>query len=266
MKRVQQEIFAGTILVILSVVIVLIIGFGEQNRLADYVQFQGAAKIEFGAAVYETNCTSCHGPRAEGIPGLAPSLRDHAFFTERIDEIGWAGSLEDYIVSVVSTGRQVSTRPALYVGGGSPAMPTWSDAFGGPLRKDQISAVAAFIMNFEAYALGDAPTPVPLAPLEDLSDPVALGRATFAEAGCTACHTVSGLSTGTVGPVLDGVGSRAGDMTAGISAEEYLRESILNPNLFMVEEFAEGIMPQTFGDTLSDEQVDSLIAFLLTLE
>jgi len=265
MKRVQREILAGTILVILSVVIVLIMGFREQNRLEEYVEFQGAAKIEFGAAVYETNCTSCHGPTADGIPGLAPSLRDHSFFAERIDEVGWAGSLEDYIVSVVTTGRQVSTRPEQYVGGGSPAMPTWSDAFGGPLRKDQISAVAAFIMNFEAYALGDVPTPVPLAPLEDLSDPVALGRATFTSAGCIACHTVSGLSTGIVGPVLDGVGTRAGGMS-DLSAEEYLRESILNPDVFMVEDFSEGIMPQTFGDTLSEEQLDSLIAFLLTLE
>jgi mono/diheme cytochrome c family protein len=266
MKRVQLEIFAGTILVLLSVVIVIVLGLRETERLADYVQFQAASKIEFGAAVFETNCTSCHGPQAQGIAGLAPSLRDNEFFTQRIIDVGWEGSLEDYIVSVVTMGRQVSTRPELYVGGGSPAMPTWSDTFGGPLRKDQIAAVAAFIMNFEPYALGLAPTPVPLAPLEDLSDPVALGRATFTEAGCVACHTVSGLSIGTVGPILDGIGSRAGETVAGLSAEEYIRQSILDPNFFMVDDFAEGIMPQSFADTLSDEQIDSLVAFMLSLE
>jgi nitric oxide reductase subunit C len=81
-----------------------------------------------------------------------------------------------------------------------------------------------------------------------------------------ACHTVSGLSTGIVGPNLDGIGSRAADSVAGLSAEEYLRQSIIDPNFSMVDDFAEGIMPQTFGDSLSEDQIDSLIAFMLTLE
>lgn len=266
MKRVQLEIIAGTILVLLSVVIVIALAVQEPKRLADYELNQAAGRIEFGAAIFETNCTRCHGSQAQGILGLAPSLRSNEFFAERVAEVGWAGSLEDYVVSVVTVGRQVSTRPELYVGGGSPAMPTWSDAFDGPLREDQIRAVAAFIMNFEAYALGEVPTPEPLAPLLDESDPVALGQATFEGAGCVACHTVTGVSTGIVGPVLDGIASRAGDTVAGLSAEEYIRQSILNPNASMVDDFAESIMPGSFSETLSEEQIDSLIAFLLTLE
>ena len=266
MKRVQLEIIAGTILVLLSVVIVIALAVQEPQRLADFELHQAAGKIEFGAAVFEINCTRCHGSQAQGIPGLAPSLRSREFFAERVAEVGWEGSLEDYIVSVVTVGRQVSTRPELYVGGGSPAMPTWSDAFDGPLREDQIRAVAAFIINFEPYALGEVVAPTPLAPLVDLSDPVALGRATFTEATCFACHTVSGLSEGIIGPALDGIASRAGDRVSGLSAEEYIRESILNPNAFMVEGFAEGIMLPNFGETLSEEQIDSLVAFLLTLE
>lgn len=266
MKRVHIEILAGTILVLLSAVIVIIMAVREPQRLADYELQQGAAQIEFGAGVFEANCTRCHGSSAQGIPGLAPSLRDSAFFTERLDEVGWEGSLHDYIVSVVTTGRQVSTRPGEYVGGGSPAMPTWSDKFDGPLRDDQIRAVAAYIMNFEPYALGLVPTPAPLAQPIDESDPAALGLATFNQAGCAACHTVSGISTAVVGPVLDGIASRAGDTVAGLSAEEYIRQSILEPNAYIVEGFQENIMLQTFSDTLSDEQVESLITFLLTLE
>ena len=80
-------------------------------------------------------------------------------------EVGWAGTLEDYIVSTVSTGRTVSTRPELYVGGGKPAMPAWSQQFGGPLREDQVRNLATFILNWEATALGDVelaelPTPI----------------------------------------------------------------------------------------------------------
>lgn len=266
MKRQQLEIIVGTILVLLTAALLIVMAVREPQRLADYEVQQVAAQIEFGASIFEANCTRCHGTQAQGIPGLAPSLRSQEFFTSRIQEVGWEGSLQDYIISVVTVGRQVSTRPDQYVGGGSPAMPTWSDKFGGPLRDDQIRAVAAFIMNFEPYALGEVATPEPLPGVVDESDPVAFGQATFAAAGCVACHTVAGVSTGVVGPVLDGLATRAGDTVEGLAAEEYIRESILDPNAYIVEGFEPNIMLQTFAETLSDEEVDALIAFLLTLE
>jgi mono/diheme cytochrome c family protein len=266
MKRVQLEIVLGTILVLLSTAIVVILGIQEPQRLADFEVQQRAELIEFGASVFVTNCTRCHGTQAQGITGVAPSLRDEHFFTERLTEVGWQGSLQDYIVSVVTTGRQISTRPELYVGGGVPAMPTWSEKFGGPLRDDQIRAVSAFIMNFEPYALGQVATVEPLLPPVDESTPEGRGQAVFLQAGCVACHTVSGISTGNIGPVLDGLASRAADTVSGLSAEEYIRQSILEPDAFVVAGFAEGIMPQTFGTTLSEEQISDLVAFLLTLE
>jgi len=266
MKRVQLEIIIGTILVLLSAVILIILGVREPQRLADYDVQQAAGRIEFGASIFEANCTICHGSEGQGLPGVAPSLRSEEFFTERIAEVGWEGSLEDYIVSVVTVGRQVSTRPGEYVGGGTPAMPTWSEKFGGPLRDDQIRAVATYIMNFQGYALGQVPTPESILPVTDEGDPVAFGQATFTAAGCVACHTVTGISTATVGPVLDGLASRAGDQVEGVSAEEYIRQSILDPSAYVVEGFTDGIMPQTFGETLSEGQIEGLVAFLLTLE
>jgi sulfur oxidation c-type cytochrome SoxX len=266
MKRVQLEIVLGTILVLLSTAIVVILGIQEPKRLADYEVQQRAELIEFGASVFVTNCTRCHGTQAQGITGVAPSLRDEHFFTERITEVGWQGSLEDYVVSVVTTGRQVSTRPELYAGGGVPAMPTWSEKFGGPLRDDQINAVAAFIMNFEPYALGQVATVEPLLPPVDESTPEGRGQAVFLQAGCNACHTISGISTGNIGPVLDGIASRAGETVSGLSAEEYIHQSIVDPSAYVVEGFADGLMPQTFADTLSEEQISDLVAFLLTLE
>jgi mono/diheme cytochrome c family protein len=263
MKRVQLEIVLGTIFVLLSAAIIIILGFREPQRLADYVLQQRARQIEFGAGVFINNCTRCHGTQAQGITGIAPSLRDEHFFTERIDEIGWGGTLEDYIVSVVTTGRQVSTRPELYVGGGTPAMPTWSERFGGPLRDDQIRAVAAFIMNFEQYALGELPTPVPLGPVVDESTPEGRGQAVFVQAGCVACHTITGISSATVGPVLDGLAERAATRVSGLTAEEYIHESIVNPGAYVVEGFADGVMPQNFAEILTEEQINDLIAFLM---
>ncbi len=261
MKRVQLEIVLGTIFVLLSAAIVIILGIREPQRLADYVLQQRARQIEFGAAVFQSNCTACHGTSAQGITGIAPSLRDEHFFTERLGEIGWGSTLEDYIVSVVTTGRQVSTR-AQYVGGGTPAMPTWSEKFGGPLRDDQIRAVAAYIINFEQYALGVLPTPAPIGPVVDESTPEGRGLALFTQAGCVACHTIQGVSTASVGPALDGLASRAGSTVSGLSAEEYIHESIVDPNAYVVTGYSPDVMPQNFSEILSEEQISDLIAFL----
>jgi len=259
MKRVQLEILLGTIFVLLSMGILIYLGFKEPTRMQDYERIQAAEQIEFGAGLFEANCTRCHGTQAQGT-ALAPCLRCEELFTTRLDEVGWEGSLEDYVISVITTGRQVSTRPELYPGGGKPAMPTWSEKLGGPLRDDQIRAIAAFIMNYEGYALGLVPTPEGV--VVEGADP---GRVVFSDTGCTACHTISGLSTATVGPVLDGLASRAGDRVPNLSAEDYIRQSILDPNAYVVSGFESGVMPDNFSEVLSDQQLDDLVNFLLTL-
>ena len=58
-------------------------------------------------------------------------------------------------------------------------MPTWSEEFGGPLRKDQIRAVAAFIVNFEPWAEDASLVPTPIVAevirfLPGKSDPTSL--------------------------------------------------------------------------------------------
>ncbi len=54
----------------------------------------------------------------------------------------------------------------------------------------------------------------------------------------------------------------ASTRVAGLAAEEYIRQSIVNPNAFVVEDFPEGVMPQNLGETLSSQELDDLIAFL----
>jgi hypothetical protein len=49
----------------------------------------------------------------------------------------------------------------------------------------------------------------------------------------------------------------------GTSAEEYIRESILNPNAFVVDGFQPNIMPQIYGQQLNNQQLDDVVAFLL---
>lgn len=88
---------------------------------------------------------------------------------------------------------------------------------------------------------------------------------TSAAPGCITCHSIeTGVTL--VGPSHAGIASRAGSVVPGLSAEEYLRESIVNPDAHITEGFAPGIMYQRFGADLSEQEINDLVAFLLTLE
>lgn len=269
MSRFNFEILLGTILISVTSVILIIYALNEPQRMARAAEEQQAQAIEVGAYLFELNCSGCHGLKGEGVTGLAPPLNDRRFFTNRLKEVGWPGSLEDYIISTVSGGRLTSTRLDQYVGNtplGQPAMPAWSDQYGGPLRPDQIHDIAQFILNWEATALGQAqievlPTPTPRP--EEAADPVARGRLVYNERGCGGCHTIDGLSAGIVGPNLTQIGAVAETRAPGVAAADYIRQSILDPNAFVVEDFPNNVMPPNFSELITPEQLDDLIAFLL---
>jgi len=85
------------------------------------------------------------------------------------------------------------------------------------------------------------------------------------QAGCATCHSLEPGAI-VVGPSMDGIGSRAGSTVAGQSAEDYLRESILDPDAYLVEGFPPGTMPQVWKNELTSEQIDQLVAYMLTLQ
>lgn len=264
MSRLQVEISLGVLLILITSIVLIFYGLNEEERMARYEVGHEALAIEVGAGLFETNCSGCHGLKGEGVPGLCPPLNDRHFFTERLAEVGWSGGLEDYIVATVASGRLQSTRPEQYVGGGIPAMPSWSESFGGPLRDDQIRDIARFIMNWESTALGqveleEIPTP-------DIDDPVARGQGVYNRSGCGGCHVIENLSAGIVGPPLSEIGSVAETRLEGMIAEEYIRESILNPNAYVVEGYNPDIMPKNFGEVLGNGELDDLVAFLSSLK
>ena len=96
------------------------------------------------------------------------------------------------------------------------------------------------------------------------------GKALFAQStigsqpGCVTCHSLDAGTT-IVGPSMAGIGAAAASKVSGESAEQWLRNSIVNPNAYLEEGFAEGIMP-TYGDALSEQQVNDLVAYLLSLK
>jgi sulfur-oxidizing protein SoxX len=83
--------------------------------------------------------------------------------------------------------------------------------------------------------------------------------------GCITCHSLE-PDTVLVGPSMAGIASRAGSRVSGESAQEYIHQSILNPDAYTVEGFSAGVMPAGFADALSEQQVNDLVAYLMTLQ
>ncbi len=105
-----------------------------------------------------------------------------------------------------------------------------------------------------------------LAPAVDISaDAVAKGQELFAGvAGCAACHKIDGLTHGVLGPELNGIGTVAESRIAGYTAEQYLRESIVDSCAFTVPDTDCNLMLSVMNTiVLSDDDVDALVAFLL---
>ncbi|MBN8621482.1 MAG: hypothetical protein J0L63_21395, partial [Anaerolineae bacterium] len=62
-----------------------------------------------------------------------------------------------------------------------------------------------------------------------------------------------------------GLGEVAASRVAGLTAEEYIRQSILNSNDYVVEGYLAGIMYQGYAGQLQPEQVDALVEYVLSL-
>jgi cytochrome c oxidase subunit II len=83
----------------------------------------------------------------------------------------------------------------------------------------------------------------------------AAGKAVFASAGCGSCHTLAAAgASGQVGPNLDEVLKGKDD--------QFIYESIVNPDAQIADGFQAGIMPKTYGEQLDDKQLGDLVAFL----
>ncbi|NPA06564.1 MAG: hydrogenase iron-sulfur subunit [Chloroflexi bacterium] len=97
-----------------------------------------------------------------------------------------------------------------------------------------------------------------------------MGRKLFLEevpgvnAGCRLCHSLEpGVQL--VGPSLAGIGTRAATRVPGMTAEEYLYQSIVDPDAYVVPGYPAGLMPPDARERLTEEQIQDLVAFLLTL-
>jgi mono/diheme cytochrome c family protein len=90
--------------------------------------------------------------------------------------------------------------------------------------------------------------------------------------GCTNCHAVNGQG-GQVGPDLSHIGTEAGNIVKSADykgkasdAAGYLHESIVEPNTYIAKGYSAGIMYQNYAKDLSAQDINDLVAYLMTLK
>ena len=102
------------------------------------------------------------------------------------------------------------------------------------------------------------------------------GQALFVgAAACSSCHAITGVAQGVLGPSLDGIGVAVANRIPGYSAEEYIRESILEPDKYaagtadgLSQDYDGNLMMSTMAGilpALTDEDIDALVEYLLAV-
>ena len=161
----------------------------EPARLTAATEAAAVADYERGEALYQANCSLCHGQNAEG--GGAASTYDPAdswpapnltTIVKRYEGTPPATDIRDYIESTIARGRP-----------GTP-MPAWGTEFGGPLNDQQIDDIADWILLQQK------------AEAEEADAAVGVSGEELYQANCVRCHGRE--LEGFIGPTLVGVFER----------------------------------------------------------
>jgi len=263
-----------------SIALLLVMGILETPRMeAQTLNFEGRS-IQNGAAAFANNCASCHGVDGKGLTGVAPALHSKYFFTQRLKDLEYTGSLHDYVKLTVAAGR-----PSMKKSQWAQMMPTWGQRYGGPFRDDQVEDVTQFVLNWEEDALvqtaeTDPWQPFQNAPTVDIfagggaveaaPTPVATGprppQELFVAMACVGCHNIDQPQTdsnkGPIGPNMANLYETAGTRVAGQDGKTYIHTSIINPTALVVAGY-NPVMPADFATKMSEEEINSLVDWIL---
>ncbi len=182
-----------------------------------------------GKELFTKGCGSCHTLADAGTTGkIGPDL-DYAFVQSRIDGLG-----EDTILQVV---RAQIAYPVTTPSTGAPGMP--ANIFEGQDADDVATYVASVAgLDAEGNPIDPANPPKPTPPGGGTD-----GKAIFASAGCSGCHTLAAAgASGTVGPNLD----------EAKPSKELAIDRVTN---------GRGGMP-SFKGQLSDAQIEAVATFV----
>jgi nitric oxide reductase subunit C len=122
-----------------------------------------------------------------------------------------------------------------------------------------IRYAAGFLILFLAACSTLVPPPAPTRSPEEIR-----GQRVF-DSYCSRCHSTN-VDTIVVGPSLAGIATKGEERITDMDAEMYIRNSIMDPNGYTVEGYPEGTMPSSLKDEIEKDDLEAVIAFLLTLE
>ena len=184
-----------------------------------------------GRLLFREKCGVCHTLAQAGTTAtIGPNL-DDAFAAARA-----AGEGGETIEGVVKA-QVENPRPS----NGDPAVSMPADVVTGSDLED----VAAYVGRW-AGVPGAAPPQVPGGP----------GAQVFANNGCGTCHTLAAAEAGgTTGPNLE-------EVLIGQSPA-MVKESIVDPNAEIAKGYPPNVMPSIFGESLTPQEQDQLVQFLL---
>ena len=104
------------------------------------------------------------------------------------------------------------------------------------------------------------------APEPSATEPITRGRQIYRTLGCASCHEGSPFNLfRPVGPALGDIGRVAAKRVPGMSAEDYLRQSITDPGGYVVPGYPDS-MPRGLARDLSPEDLAALVAYLASLK
>ncbi len=191
-----------------------------------------------GKAEFVEKCGSCHALARAGTAGTQGPSLDKAFQTALADGID-RDTVQGIVHDQILNPRKNSIMPADLVTG------------------EDAHDVAAYVA-FAAAKTGDDQGALASAGLAQAKT----GEQIFTAAGCAGCHTFGPAgSNGTIGPDLDDLKAAATKYAKDQTPEEYVRESIVQPDAFLVPGFGNA-MP-SFEGRLTDEQIQTLTDYLL---
>ncbi len=187
--------------------------------------------IAHGRELFITKCGACHTLAQAATSGVQGPNLDAAFAAAR--EAGGfdAATIEEVVKDQVAHPRPSNGNPMA-------SMPA------GIVEGSNLDDIAAYVGKY-AGVPGAAPPEVEGGP----------GAQVFAANGCGGCHTLAAAKAGgTTGPDLD-------EVLPGQSEAE-IEESIVKPEAKIAKGYPRGVMPQTFGEKLSEEELKQLVEFL----
>lgn len=97
------------------------------------------------------------------------------------------------------------------------------------------------------------------------TEAAARGQTLASETGCLACHTIDGASS--TGPTWKGVAGATRPLVSGeqvVADNNYLFNSIIDPPSQVVSGF-EPVMPATYSDQLTEQEINDLVEYIKSL-